>query len=346
MILEKLNPKMLTLIREVRGYSQMDLATQVGVNRSNISRFEQENLILSDSIIENILKTLNFPSSILKTDTDILPPAVYRRRDNVPVRILTQIDANINLYQMNISALIKAMGVSTKEIPSLPTKETSSPKESAIQLRKLWKMPKGVVSNLTEILESQGFLILPIDFETDRVDSRSIVIDDKYPVIFYNKNLLGDRLRFTLAYELGHIVMHTRTSLLKVDDLSHEANLFSAEFLMPASDIKGDFDGDVDLDLLATLKAKWKVSMHALLYRANDLQMISDNQKRYVISKFNALKIRRREPKELDVLIEKTKLLRDMITAYRNKQKMSTKQMASFFHLHDTEFLERYNQLS
>jgi hypothetical protein len=83
--------------------------------------------------------------------------------------------------------------------------------------------------------------------------------------------------------------------------------------------------------------------MHALLYRANDLGIVSDNQKRYVLSKFNALKIRRREPKELDVAIEKGRLLRDIITKYRTKQKMSIKQMAEFFHLFETEFIQRYN---
>ena len=340
---EKLNPKMLTLAREARGYSQMELSQQAGVSRSNISRFEQENLMLSDGFIESILKTLQFPFSILTTDTDILPPAFYRRRDNVPMKTLTQIDANINLYQMNISRLLNAIQWEVPKLPLLPISETGSPNESATKLRKLWKLPKGTIEHLTEVLEAHGFLIVVVDFNTDRVDSRSLLIDDKYPVIFYNKNLLGDRLRFTLAYELGHLIMHTRTQLKKVEDLSHEANVFAAEFLMPKEDIAKDFKEQVDIDLLASLKRKWKVSMHALLYRASDLEIITDNQKRYVISKFNGLNIRRREPKELDVPIEKPKALRDIITKYRTKQKMSTAQMAEFFHLYESDFLQRYN---
>lgn len=343
MLNEKLNPQMLTLIRELRGYSQMDLALEVGVSRSNISRFEQDNLNLSETSLNNILKILNFPPSILKARIEIIPSAFYRRRDKVSMRLLMQIDANINLYQLNIRDLFQAMHISAPELPLLPLSETQTPNQSATKLRKIWKLPKGAVSNLTEILESHGIITVPVDLETDRVDGRSVLMDDKFPIIFYNKNLLGDRLRFTLAYELGHLVMHTRTQLKRVEDLSHEANMFAAEFLMPATDIEKDFNEDVDIDLLAALKAKWKVSMHALLYRANDLNIITDNQKRYVISKFNALNIRRREPKELDVPIEKGKLLRDRITQYRTKQKMSTKQMAAFFHLQDTEFLYRYN---
>jgi Zn-dependent peptidase ImmA (M78 family) len=182
-----------------------------------------------------------------------------------------------------------------------------------------------------------------MDFGTERVDSRSILIEDKFPVIFYNKKLLGDRLRFTLAYELGHIVMHTRTTLNTFTDLSKEANSFAAELLMPRNEIIKDLGEKVDLELLAKLKGKWKASMHAILYRAMDLQVITENQKRYLINEFNALKIRRREPKELDLAIERGRLLRDLITTYRTKQKMNMTQIAEFFYLFEDEFLERYS---
>jgi Zn-dependent peptidase ImmA (M78 family) len=112
---------------------------------------------------------------------------------------------------------------------------------------------------------------------------------------------------------------------------------------MPKDEIIKDLAENVDLELLAKLKGKWKASMHAILYRAVDLQVITENQKRYLINEFNKLKIRRREPKELDLPIERGRLLRDLITTYRTKQKMNVKQIASFFHLHEDEFLERYN---
>ncbi len=112
---------------------------------------------------------------------------------------------------------------------------------------------------------------------------------------------------------------------------------------MPKEDILKDLRGDINTDLLANLKLKWKVSMHSLLYRSDDLFLITENQKRYIINTFNLLKIRRREPKELDVTIEKGHLLRDLITRYRTKQKISVKQMAEFFHLYEEEFLLRYN---
>lgn len=136
--------------------------------------------------------------------------------------------------------------------------------------------------------------------------------------------------------------MHLHTSPGFERDLSHEANLFAAEFLMPAKEIKDDLT-DLSLPKLAELKKKWKVSMQALVYRANDLEMLTDNQKRYLLQQFNQQNIRRREPPELDIPTEQYKLVRDLITQYRTKQKLSVAKMAAFLHLEQDDFLQRYN---
>ncbi len=340
---KKINPKMLMLAREARGLTQMELADMAGINRSNISRFEQEFLGFTEEVMANLIKALGFPESFYLQDSAILPPALYRKRDKVPGKMLTQIDAHINICRLNIGKLLEAMKTTVPDLPSYSVSALSSATEIAIKVRKLWKVPKGAIHNLIQLLEEQGIITLSMDFKTERVDSRSFLIEGKYPVICYNKSLLGDRLRFTLAYELGHLLMHTRQVLPSMEGVGHEANLFAAEFLMPEKDIKSAFKDGVNLDVLANLKKQWKVSMQALLYRACDLEMLSDNQKRYIIGQFNALKIRRREPIELDVPIEKGQLLRDMITRYRTKQKMSVKQMAAFFCLSQEEFLNRYS---
>lgn len=340
---QKINPKMLMLAREARGLTQLELADLAGINRSNISRFEQDEMGFSDDVLIKLIEALKFPEHFFMQNEEVLPPALYRRRDKVPAKVLSYIDANLNIYRLNMQRLFEAMKLEAKEIPLLPVSENGTPAGIAQKLRKVWNMPKGEVANVIDLIESHGIMTLAVDFKTDRVDSRSILISNKYPVIFYNKALLGDRLRFTLAHELGHIVMHTRQALLSIEEVGHEANLFAAEFLMPEKEIQADFNENINLDLLARLKKKWKVSMQAILYRANDLNMLTDNQKRYIIGQFNALKIRRREPVELDVAIERGSAVRDLITRYRTKQKMSVKEMADFFYLEQEEFLSRYN---
>lgn len=333
---------MFTLAREARGYSQAELAEISNVSRPSITRFEQGDLHLREGFIKSIASVLNFADSLYTVDTDPLPSSIYRKRDNVPAKLLTKVDALINVYGFGIGRLLNAIQFDKLIVPSFPTTSTEGPDRAAMLTRRVWNLNGEVITNLTSVLEANGFITLPVDFETDRIDSRSILIDNKYPVIFYNKKLLGDRLRFTLAYELGHIIMHSRNPLARFDD-SREANAFAAEFLMPKKEITKDLDSDITIDKLAQLKGKWLVSMHALLYRADDLKIITEEQKKEVIEKFNQLRIRRREPKELDVPIERGQLLRDLITKYRSKQRMNVKQIAEFFYMKEDEFLHTFS---
>ena len=200
-----------------------------------------------------------------------------------------------------------------------------------------------VINNLTRTIEDHGIVISSFDFGTERVDSRSILTDDKLPIIFFNKKLLGDRQRFTLAYELGQLIMHTFNSVSPERDISHEANAFAAEFLMPAKYIKEDFKNGITIPILGELKRKWKVSMIALLYRADDLGLVTPNQKRYLIQQFNQLKMRRREPIELDIPPEEPRLIKKWIAEYRSKMKIGVVEMAALLCLNVDEFLELYS---
>jgi Zn-dependent peptidase ImmA (M78 family) len=90
--------------------------------------------------------------------------------------------------------------------------------------------------------------------------------------------------------------MHMFANLTAERDITHEANLVAAEFLMPEDDIRQDFAEPITLPRLAELKKKWKASMISLLYRADDLGFITANQKKYLVQQFNNQNIRSASP--------------------------------------------------
>ena len=61
-------------------------------------------------------------------------------------------------------------------------------KNIASKLRQLWNIDTIVINNLTRIIEDHGVIVSTFDFGTKRVDSRSILTDDKLPIIFFKKN--------------------------------------------------------------------------------------------------------------------------------------------------------------
>lgn len=340
----KLNPKMIALARESRGLSQFELADKLNLSPAHMSRIEQDFREVGEHHLKSISTVLNYPEGFFYEVGEYLPPALaLRKRNIVAQKVLLPVEAQVNIYRLNVEKLLTAISHPDINLPILDIEKLGSPAEAARKLRKLWKIEKGAINNLTQVLEENGLFLVNFDFNTERVDGMSILANSKFPIVFSNKRSLGDRQRFTLAYELGHLIMHLQTNPTFTRDISHEANEFAAEFLMPEKDIKGDFKDGVTLNILADLKRKWKVSMQALLYRANDIGVITDGQKRYLINQFNSMNIRRREPAELDIPRENPMKLRDIITNYKNKQKLNVKQLALFFNSSEDEFLSKYS---
>lgn len=340
----QINRNFIILARESRGLSQVEFAAKLGMSPANLSKIEQGMISVDDSYINDFASILNYPISFFYQADEIKQSFMnYRKRQVVSPKLLTPIDAKMNVYRLHIEFLMNALQFKSAELPVLDVEKLGTPQKCAIKLRKLWEIKEGVVGNITKLIESKGVIIDSFPFATDRVDSRTILSGGGQPIIFTNKSLLGDRLRFSLAYELGHLIMHLSTTPNLDRDVDHEANLFAAEFLMPETDIRPDFDGGITLSILGELKRKWKVSMQSLLYRADDLGYLTYNQKRYLLTQFNQMKIRKREPEEFDVVKESPTLLKNMIVKYKTKYKADNPQLAERLNLSLSEFIEIYS---
>lgn len=102
------------------------------------------------------------------------------------------------------------------------------------------------------------------------------------------------RKRFTIAHELGHLVLHTdedfhidetfpakfrdEVSSLAIDDHEIEANQFAAELLMPTfllADELNEFPFDIESgELAADLARKYCVSVQAMTIRLSSLGVV------------------------------------------------------------------------
>jgi Zn-dependent peptidase ImmA (M78 family)/transcriptional regulator with XRE-family HTH domain len=335
------NVAMIVLAREARGLAQNELAERIGMSATNLSKIERGDIGISEGSVEAIASVTGFPQHFFHQQGIPVPEHfTFRKRQHVAQKLLTPIHAQANIHRRHVQFFTRALDIA---VPDLPRLDYGGPAEAATELRRLWGIGSPVIENLTRLIENKGIPVVPFDFGTDRVDSRSMLTDDGYPVIFTNSALLGDKLRFSLAYELGGLLMHRGGMVGPDRDLSHEANVFAAEWLMPAEAIQKDFAGGISLQLLGNLKKKWRVSMISLLYRADDLGFLSPNQKRYLLQQFNAAGIRRREPVELDVPIEKPSLMKQWIAAYRARTGLGTLELAAILCLHVDEFIELYS---
>ncbi|MEO6304706.1 MAG: helix-turn-helix transcriptional regulator, partial [Bacteroidia bacterium] len=70
----KLNPKMLTVARESRGLTQIELAEKLNLSPSNISRMEQDFIEITPANFNAIVATLKYPEEFFYQEGETLPP--------------------------------------------------------------------------------------------------------------------------------------------------------------------------------------------------------------------------------------------------------------------------------
>ncbi len=338
------NPHMISIARESRGFSQADLADAIGISKGLMSKIENNNYPLTAQLMASIAKQATYPLEFFYQQGEPLPQHLaYRKRAIVSPKLLSQANATINILRLQLSELTTMLKPKSTALPNIEINPAITPAKAAIKLRRLWNIEQPVIENITCLLEENGVLIASLPFPSERIDSRTIFTTNNIPVICLNKVLQGDKQRFSLAFELGHLVMHTNTALDAARDINHEANLFAAELLMPEEHIMADFSNGINLATLAELKKKWKVSMIALLYRADDLGLITPNQKRYLIDQFNHLGLRRHEPPELNIPPEQPQRTKQLINRYLDKKQLSIPQLAKKLGMHTSEFRQIHN---
>ena len=300
--------------------TQAELAPKLKVPQGVLSRMEAGVSTVGEALLPRFAEALDYPIAFFQQPE--LPLGLgteayhqlYRKRKALPAKALRRIEAQVNIVRMHTDQMLKAVELEhDRVVPKLSAEEYGSDVEQiAATVRAAWLLPSGPVASVMTCLEDAGVVVVPFDFGTDQVDATSLRAPNGPPLVIYNRNLLGDRLRFTLAHELGHLVMH---SLVPDPAMEEQADRFASEFLMPAREISPSLNR-LSIPRAAQLKQFWKVSMASLIYRAGSLGKLTTNQAKYLWVQMSAAGYRTREPRELDVPIERPRIHRELLDSH------------------------------
>jgi Zn-dependent peptidase ImmA (M78 family)/DNA-binding XRE family transcriptional regulator len=333
------NALMLIIARESRHLTQTELAKRMSVAQGTVSKAENGQVPAMPALVEKYAAALEYPVSFFYQEGEFrnLPVPFYRKRRSLTNGDIKAIRAKMNIIRGHVRNLVKAIDLTEVKVPSIDLKEyDDSPELIAKELRIMWHLPPGPIASMVDLLENAGVVIIKCDFGTNQVDGISFyeAVDDAPPVILVNPNIPGDRLRFTLAHELAHLVMHNHMSLAG-QDCEPEADQFASELLMPSADVRG-FLGHVTLDKLMSLKPYWKVSMQALLMRAGQLGYLSPRQKTYMWMQLSKAGFRTKEPDT--VALEEPTLIGEIIRFHVDDLGYTDTELSAFLNLNCNEF--------
>ncbi|MCE9618446.1 MAG: ImmA/IrrE family metallo-endopeptidase [Planctomycetes bacterium] len=300
MINRPFNSDMLRLARDIRDMTQGNLAKRAGVSQAFISRMELTN-DAAPEMVERVSAATEFPIEFFFQDERYsglgLSTIFFRKKSTSLQKNVRRLQAEVNLRRIATKALLRDVHIQTKnEFRAYDIEETTaSPEEIARMVRGNWSLPAGPIINLTDAIEGAGGIVFRFPFGTTDIDAISQWPDDGVPLFFVNSEAPADRIKFSLAHELGHMAMHRSAS----ESMEDEANRFASEFLMPSSEIKQYLFGIKSLATLASMKPYWRVSIASLLRRAHSLECITPFQYKRFCVQYSQLGYRRGEPNPL-----------------------------------------------
>jgi Zn-dependent peptidase ImmA (M78 family)/transcriptional regulator with XRE-family HTH domain len=299
--------------RELLSLTQTDLARLVGRSQAAIANIEAGLLEPSAEVAESIANRTRFPLTFFTDQPRFHFPAetlMFRARASATRRetIAACRHAEVSLE------LIELLETSVTQIPVRLQKSSQTPEVAAQHVRHLFGIGADQpVSNLIDLVERIGVTALALPIDLVKIDAFStwLTTVGKRPIIAACRNKPGDRLRFSVAHELGHLALHGELKRLRPEE-HQQADRFAAELLLPGAAMRKEIETPVTLSRIAPLKPRWGVSIQALVRRAHDLGIIANRQYRYLFEQLSARGWRTNEPSNLAVAQERPRALRKM----------------------------------
>ena len=197
--------------------------------------------------------------------------------------------------------------------PLMPAPRTvrtpDNAEDAAMELRTLWKLGEAPIESVTGTVETHGTIVVGWRQDEGRVDGLSSWVNETIPLAFVNTSTAPERRRYTLAHELGHMVMQSAAEHAADGELL--AQRFAAAFLVPTAIARRELGvrrHHLSLDELAFLKRKHSLRIRGWAHRAYDLGIIDEGHRNALCRAFVRNSWKKQEPAVLHGWEEPTRL--------------------------------------
>jgi Zn-dependent peptidase ImmA (M78 family)/DNA-binding XRE family transcriptional regulator len=282
-------------VREMHRLTQADLAGQVpALTQSRLSRIETD-LAAADDETAAIL------AAVSGTTTDFLerPPVPTLLAHTPQLRARGRLTQVAKGAAMQWARLVdEAYQLLASQAARIPVRmgrmHGATPEEAAAEARRvLGFRPHEPLPYLVLAVERTGVTVLGLPCRVDDLDA-FCAWRTHDPLIALVRGAPGDRQRFSVAHELGHLILHPAGRTGR--DIEVEADEFAAELLTPRAAIADALPGNPTLPGLAMLKTTWGVSIKSLVRRARELGVIDQDRSISLYKQISARGWNRREP--------------------------------------------------
>ena len=300
-------PKRLKLARQLAGFTQNELGERVGVSRQFINQLEsgrtpsgELRLALAAALLVDehfFFKPLE--SELAHDDCN------FRRLESSRIRDVEQVLAHASLLAELVRLLEEVVELPEPNFPHYKVQDGDSIERAAERARIHWGLTADQpIDSVIRVAENAGAVVVKFPGVAAEIDALSVG-GSRPLIVRSSEKERPTRLRFDIAHEIGHLIMHQRRNRTDRNKAESEANRFASAFLLPRRPFLREFPSSRRLDWHAVfaMKRARKVSAQAILRRAADLQLIDAAQYRsgcVFISKKGYKRDEPYEPEEME----------------------------------------------
>lgn len=170
--------------RRYKALSQTAVAKQAGITQGHYSKIENGLLEPGDENVRQLAQVLDCPEGFFyQADRVVgLPVSVhpmFRKRSSVGTRALEQLEAGLNLQLIAIRRLLKSVDLQPQfKLPRLDVDAFEGDVDEIARLvRAQWLVPRGPITNLTELVEQAGCIVVHCDLP-GKVDGVTLCVTE------------------------------------------------------------------------------------------------------------------------------------------------------------------------
>jgi Zn-dependent peptidase ImmA (M78 family)/DNA-binding XRE family transcriptional regulator len=290
--------------RLAAGLSLRALADAIGVSHTMVSKYEKNETTPSSQLLIGIAKALGVRVEYFFRKAEIhLDGVEYRKRTTLTAgdrkKILADAEDQLERWAALEQFIPQAWSVGF-DIPATVPERVAHDEDietAALALREAWKLGHNPIPDLIDTLEEHGLRVVTVAGDTKQKFDGFSARCGTMPVVVVGKGWVGDRQRFTLAHELGHLVLQGRLASGLVEEKA--CNRFAGAFLAPrdaAINTLGEHRHWLEIQELALLKAEYGMSMQAWIHRCADLGILPGSTTRELWRLFRTNQWHLREP--------------------------------------------------
>lgn len=303
-----MNGERIRTARQLLGVSQKELAEAIGVSKQQISAVESGTRLATDDLVNKIAMVTDIPLSFFSALQPDLPQSTLRFRKLSGAKRGTT-KQTLALMQESYRVVHELLTDARYPTPNLPIIRDTPSHTDIERLAEETRYALGLdidapIRHVTRACERSGIAVVPLTLPGEDANEGEAIghfgvsywpLGSEPALIGYFPGGQGDRQRFTLAHELGHLVLHSQRRVIQ--DAEGEANRFAGAFLVPI-ERANEALGEAPLTLrdFQYMKAHWGVSIQALIMRGAQLGLIDPPRKVSLFKQLSARGWRKLEP--------------------------------------------------